>query len=67
MFGDSKTLFNTRQDFENRYGTSLARKKLIEKIHDSVKSIFLIGKTQDGKVYELDPNNINTSVRTFQE
>lgn len=67
MFGDSKTLFNTRQDFENRYGTSLARKKLIEKIHDSVKSIFLIGKTQDGKVYELDSNNINTSVRTFQE
>jgi hypothetical protein len=28
-FGDSKDLYNTKQDFDLRYGTSLARKKLL--------------------------------------
>lgn len=62
--GDVQTQFYTLQKFDDRYGTSIVRSKLLQKVHQSVRTMFFI----DDDGYELcTKSQINTSIRNQQQ
>ena len=62
--GDKPDTFNTLTQFNDRYGTTMARKQLLDEVHEAVRTTFIISK----EGYEINSREqLNRSVREHQE